>query len=161
MWVSSSWWGWTYSLFINIIIIFWYLRRIEEIEETFTIFSFSDGFGVLWSLPWLLLQKLLCQALPREPFNLRPSRVTKKSIMKRKKRAYLILLMLRDHNYPIAFSRIGSSSSIMWYVFVRTEFLKYGFGSKKKSSLKPLGSSILHHLISLRYFRAPSSRSEI
>ncbi|KAB8101229.1 hypothetical protein EE612_031946 [Oryza sativa] len=62
---------------------------------------------------------------------------------------------------PIAFSKIGSSSSTMWYVFVRTEFLKKGFVSKKKSSLKPLGSSILAHLISFRYFKAGSSRSWI
>ena len=61
----------------------------------------------------------------------------------------------------MAFSRIGSSSSIMWYVFVSTEFLKNGFVSKWNSSLKPLGSLILYHLMSLRYLRASSSLSWI
>lgn len=63
--------------------------------------------------------------------------------------------------YPIAFSKIGSSSSTIWYTFVKTEFLKNGLVSKKNSSLKPLGSSIRHHLISFKYLRASSSRSEI
>ena len=62
----------TYNIFINIIIILRDLWRAKKAKEAWTILSFCDGFGILGSLFWFLLQDLMRQAFPRIPFNLRP-----------------------------------------------------------------------------------------
>jgi len=61
-------------------------------------------------------------------------------------------------SYPMAFSRIGSSS---YHVICLGQdcVLEVRVLIKEKLELKnPFGSSTLFHLISLRYLRAPSSQ---
>ena len=59
-----------YSIFINIIFVLRNLGRVKKLEETFTIFSFGDGFCILRPFLWLLLKDLLSQASTWIPFNL-------------------------------------------------------------------------------------------
>lgn len=165
--INHKWSGHTYRIIINIFFVFWYLRWIEEVEKTITLFSLNYWLCIFRPLLWFFLKNLLCQACSGMPFNLCPA-IIQHDIHKQTKTIVQIKCgkctkkkASKWTNYPIAFSSMGSSSSIIWYVFVRTEFLKKGFVSKKNSSLKPLGSSSLDHLISLRYFRASTSFSEI
>lgn len=112
-----------YRVLVNVIIIR-NLRRVEKVEEAFTLFGFSYWLRILSSLLWLLFQNLLCQVLSSNPLNIRPG--FKKGISTSQNtcdRWYQKELTKNrccphEEAYPTARSKIGSSSSIMWYVLV-------------------------------------------
>lgn len=114
----------TYNIVINFVIILGNLGRVENVEETITFFCFYDWFGIFWSFLWPLLHNLLCQALSWVPLNFRSTMFKQNLTYTANRNMNINPKKLKDIAYPIDFSNIGSSSSIMWYVFVSTEFWK-------------------------------------
>lgn len=123
----------TYCILIDIFFIIRDLWWVKEIKKAFTILCFSnwwlDAFGPLLRL---LPQNLLCQIFPWKPFNLRPtnfhdSQSRSLGMTRKNNNEETVSKKKKNSNstwYPIAFSKICSSSLIISYVFVSTSFLK-------------------------------------